>query len=509
MDGNYRPSGYVELFEYKNWGGSNYDSRHYADAFRHENPHHFGMQVSKMFSASNKFSDKVLTQYTYASGNYQVIDNDVFRWTLAGDDEVPFYVTEFLEAGNTKPGYNRGEFRIALHMGILQEPDVLMCEDNRFPLIEIVGNPIQVGNSYYYTCRLQTGDPTEWIDPEMLQVGMRFIKASTSIGTEMNQVWGTDAYSSQMELESQIGAFGEKVSFTDKVVRKEIAARKRGQRGELGLDSGYAFDVKQGDKVIKRGAFITMAEARLLDRIEMDCEMSMTFGRASERWDSRGQFLRKTGPGWRQIVKDGHILYHGGDLSAQRIEDFLHGILLGRKSFDDRKIVLDCGEGAMKMIHRIIADEYNSFLTVDTKFTSNVQGVGGNRGLSYGAQFLELQLINGIKVDLRYNPIKDNHKYCGRKHPDDPKFTIDSYRIDIMDFGSTDDGMSNITMVVEDGVDSYAYTGGMVDPASGPVKDGSKVSSFEKGISFEREKSGGLVVFDTSRVGSIIFEPEY
>lgn len=500
--------GQIMLSEYKNWGGSSYDSRHYADAFRHDRPYDFGVQVSKMFSASNRFNDKVLTSLTMASGNFKEIPNDVFRWTLAGDDEVPFYITELLEGSNPRPGYGKATFRIALNHGFLQEPDVLQFEDNRLPLLEIVGTGQQVGNSTYYTVQLQTSDPNEWVPVSELAVGKRLIKASTSISTEMNDKWGTDAYGSMLDLEAQIGAFGEMFEVTDKVIRKEIQAKASQGKKDV-FSTGYAFDVRQGDKIIPRGAFITMAEARLLNRVEMDREMSMVFGTSSTRTDSTGRYTRRTGAGYRQLVKDGHILYHNGGLNAAQLESYFHGIFLQRRDGEDRHIVISTGEAGMRLLHQIVSDEYNSFLTVDSSFLSKVPGIGGNRGLSYGAQFMEFQAINGIRITWMHNPMLDNHKYCGRVHPEDPRFTVDSYRMDIFDFGTADGGAeSNMSMVVESGVESYAYTCGIYDPYTGAEKSGGKVASFEKGVKFEREISGGLLVWDTSRIGSIIFEPE-
>lgn len=504
-----RKSGQIELNYYEGFGGNSFDSHHYADAFRMDRPHDFGMQVSKIFSSSNKYNDKVLTELTRASGNYKLIDNEVYKWTLAGDDEVAFYIVDEIENFTilTDPGRGGAEFRIVLDKGWMQEPDVLQLEDNRFPFLEIVGEPTQVGQGWVYTVRMQSSDPAAFINPELLKIGRRLMHVSTSIATEMNDKYGTTQYQSQLDLECQIGAFARDFKITDKVIRKEIAARKK--KGQKDVHStGYSFDIRQGGKTIKNGAFITMAEAKLLNDVEMDREVSMVFGQASIRADYSGAYIKRTGPGWRELAKDGHILYHNGSLTASMLEDYLHNIFLQRISSENRDIVIDTGEGGMRLFHQLLSSEANSFMTLDTIRLRNVDGIGGNRGISFGAQFIEFQAINGIRVRLKYNPMKDNHKYCFRTHPDNPRYTIDSFRFDIYDFG-TSDGETNMQMVIEDNVESYSYTCGMIDPKTGPVKDGSKVSSFNKGVAFERELSGGLWVKDTSRIGSIIYEPEY
>ena len=504
-----RNSGQIELSLYEGFGGNSYDSHHYADAFRADRPYDFGMQVSKLFSSCNIYNDKVLTQLTMASGNFKAIDSDVYKWTLAGDDKVAFYVVDEIEDFTTltTPGKGNSEFRIVLDKGWLEQPDVIQLEDNRYPFLEIQGTGQQHGQGWVYIVSLQSSDPTDFVDPALVSIGARVVHAGTSIATEMNDIYGTDQYSSQMDLECQIGAFARKFEVTDKVVRKEIAARKREGKRDM-FSSGYAFDIRQGGKVIPRGAFITMAEARLMNAIEMDRELAMTFGKASTKMDITGRYIKRTGPGFRELVKDGHILYHNGSLTPSMLEDFLHNIFLQRIPSESRDIVLDTGEGGMRLFHQILASEANSFLTLDTIRMQQVPGIGGNRGISYGAQFVEFHAINGIRVRLKYNPMKDNHDYCFRKHPDNPLYTVDSFRFDIYDFGSSD-GENNMQMVLEDNVESYSYTRGMIDPKTGPIKDGSLVPSFNKGIAFEREMSGGLWVKDTSRIGSIVFEPEY
>lgn len=513
-----RESGIIEMEEYTApLGGKSYDSLHMAHAFKDEAPHRFGVMVSKLFSASDKFSNKTLTYLTYGSGNYMEIDTNVYRWTVFGDDEVSIYFQELLVDANSKPGYGNSEFQIALDKDWFEEPDVLQLEDNRYPFLAIVGGPTQVGNVYYYTVKLQSSDPTVWVDPAQLDVGMTVCKASTWIADEMNDKRGTDQFGSGMDLESQIGMFGDEITVTDKVIRRELQARKSGKSGggKDSLFSGYAFNLRKGDKTIERKAFLTTAEAMLLDRVEMDREMSMVYGHVALDYDSNG-YIKRTGPGFRQLAKDGHELLHNGNLTAQTIEDYLHGIFLNRLNASDRDVVISTGEGGIRLFHQILQDEANSFLTVDNHFISQATSnmVGATNPLAYGAQFTEFRAINGIRVRLMYDPMKDDPKYCKRKHPDNPRYTVDSFRMDIYDLGKPDQTgsgipKSNLTMLKESLTEMYAFTKGVVDPMSGPVTGGGAAFSLKKDVTIARETSGGLCIWDTSRIGSIIYEPDF
>lgn len=513
-----RESGIIEMEEYTApLGGKSYDSLHLAHAFKDEAPHKFGVMVSKVWSSSDKFSNKTLTYLTYGSGNYMEIDNNVYRWTVFGDDEVSVYITEQLVSPSGKPGYGNAEFQIALDQDWYEEPDVIQLEDNRYPFLAIIGGPTQVGNSFYYTVKQQTSDPTAWIDPAQLDVGMTVCKASTYKSDEMSQPRGTDHFGSGMDLESQLGIFGNEVTITDKVIRRELQAKKGSGKGvakDESLFSGYAFALRKNGKTITRKAFVTTAEALLLDRTEMDREMNMVYGHAAIDMDNNG-YIKRTGPGFRQLCKDGQELLHNGNITAQTIEDYLHGQFLNRLSAVDRDVVISTGEGGIRLFHQILADEANSFLTLDTHFIGQASSnaVGARNPLRYGAQFTEFNAINGIRVRLMYDPMKDDPKYCKRKHPDNPRYTVDSFRMDIYDLGSPGSNeagipKSNMTMLKESYIDLYAFTKGVVDPMTGPVTGGGPVSSLRKDVTIARETSGGLCIWDTSRIGSIIYEPD-
>jgi len=505
-------SGIIRMEDYSGTlGGKSFDSIHLAAAFKDDKPHRFGVMVAKLFSSSNRFDNKTLTSLTLGNGNFESIDNNVYRWTVAGDDEINFYATELLVDPASKPGYGNSEFQIALDHDWLEEPDVLQCEDNRYPFLSVIGKPRKFGTTYHYVVKLQTSDPTAWISPEMLDVGRTFIKASSSIADEMNDKRGGDQYGSAMDFESQIGMYAAEFNITDKVVRRELQGKKTSAKESL--TSGLAFAVRRGGKTIERGMFITNAEAQLLDRVEMDREMAMTFGHAHIDYDSNG-YIKRTGAGFRQLCKDGHEYIHNGNLSVQSLEDYLHGIFLNRLSGVERDVVIDTGEGGMKMFNQILADEANSFLTLDTNYiqstTSTIKGI--QNPLAYGAQFVEFRGINGIRVRLKYNPMKDDPKYCKRKHPDNPLYTIDSFRMDIYDLGNPGaDGApkSNMTMLMEDLTEVYTWSSGITDPKLGPISNGTKATSLQKGVTFIRETSGSLCVWDTSRIGSIIYEPDY
>ena len=77
----------IKMYEHRGFGGNSWDSRHLTNFFNYDKPYNFGMQVTKMFSSSDRFDEKVLSSLTMGVGNYHVIDRDIYCWALAGDDE--------------------------------------------------------------------------------------------------------------------------------------------------------------------------------------------------------------------------------------------------------------------------------------------------------------------------------------------------------------------------------------------------------------------------------------
>lgn len=508
-------SPYIQLHYYEGFGGSHFDSVHWARAFRHDAPYNFGMQVSQLFSASTAYSDKVFTNLTMARGNYMEIPNDIYKWTLKGDDTIEYYVTELLYPEGTKLGLGRQKFKIALDKGYLESPSSFMLDDNRYPFLEIIGTPVQKGESYIYEVQLQTENDADWIPTSMVNSNMRLIEASSSVVTEMNQKGAGISFTSQTDLQCQIGAFARKMGITDKFIRKEIYAVQNGQSvdsipSDRRLSQGFSFALyNDKGEAIEKGAFLTKAEEMLLNRIEMDRELAMVFGKQSTRIDPETGYLKRTGPGYRELVLDGEVMYHNGSLTLKRMEQYFADIFLRRIPGEQRKIKIATGEGGMRLFHQMINNDASSLLQSATKnlAVKETSSTYNSNSLQYGYQFTKFVGLNGIEVELIYDPMKDNHQYCGRKHPENPKYTIDSFRFDIYDFGSSD-GQSNMMMLCEKGVESYAFMSTMVDPRTGVMKNGEKVANFNKGVEFFREMSGALWIKDVSRIGSIIYEPE-
>jgi hypothetical protein len=481
-------------FKIKQWdgfGGNFVDSNYLAAAYDTDKPHVFENTMMQMFTSSDRFTGKPLLGMTAAKGNTKEIDTEIYRWYLQGAEEKCFRIVENLESGNLTPGIGRTTFRIKLDENWVAAPDVLMGEDPDYSL-QIVDGPIPDGTGYIYSVRIQTDDNTKFFPQELLEVGREFSKVWTTVQSELNNEFGTQQYGNSFMLESQVSAYAQKFTLTDKALREQ---------GRISCD--FAYTDKRTGKRSKVTKFLPMAEAKMHEELYMSMEASLWYGERSTYEGANQGYWKKTGPGMRQILRDGHIEYYSGALSEQFFIDYLMDIFWSRVDEGDRKITVMTGTGGSLLFHDMLAASSRAFLTVDNHFIEKVSQ--NPRHLSYGAQFTHYQGPEGIEVTLIKNPLYDSTRYCKRMHPDYPGRPIDSYRMTFLDFGKSE-GENNIQFLKVKDTYRYGYRPGTVGPM-GPVKGGA-VNSLEASCTWFTEGTAGIWMKDSSRGGELILDFE-
>lgn len=526
--------------ERSDWDGNYFDSFTHARMFRSYKAYDMGVRSAQLYSSKLKSDliNKKFTYFTIAQKNTMMLPGGVddYTWKLASDKCRVFRITEVSSTLPAQPGKGGQQFKIYLDTPAVMEPVLLKTESSNAPLLRIIGQGKNVSaNSWEYTVELQTGDMTSWMPVEYLQEGRQIVDAGTAVSDELNQKFGPDYYDDMFKLYSFVGNYARKVEFTDKFIRTEIACRKDGRPmpssmsygiggksysdGAIGV--GYVYQQSLKDqttgKVIKKGVFVSQAEARLEERIMHDREMNMEFGEQQITKDSDSGRPTKIAAGYKQLVKEGHYFAHNGSLTLIELEEYITNIFATRKNFMDRTIKVATGEGGISFLHRLIAAEASNLTIIDDdKFIrrrNDPAGVHENE-LEYGYQFTKIKLLNGVTVEFVYDPIKDDETLFPEKAPGSTH-TVMSYTMDVFDFGVTDQtpqgaGTSqNMTMVYQDGVESYYSFSNVYDFDKGAIKDGSNARGTSKELGIYRECSGSLGIFDVSRIGRIEFVPGF
>jgi len=480
--------------KYEGFGGNFVDSQYLGAAYETGKPHVFMDTLMKVYSSQNRFfTGKPLLGMTGAkSFGTKEIDTEVYRWYLQGAEEKSARVIENLESSNNAPGLGNATFRVKLDLDYYDVPDVLMPEDNDFPC-EIVGAPIQDSTGVIYTLRLQGDDPGLSLPTSLLEPGKEWTKVWTTVASEYNQEFGTQQVPSSFKLESQVSAFAQKFTVTDKAMRDQ---------GRLAVD--FLYTNPRTNKEEKVSKFLPMYESKMHDELYMSMEAQYLLGRKQTRPAASG-YWKKTGPGLRQQLAYSWIDYYNGALTVNRLKDYLLSIFFSREDEQNRKVVAMTGTLGSMMFHDMLASEASSFFTVDSNFIERVKS-GKERHLSFGAQFTHYQGPEGIEVTLVKNPMYDSRKYCKRMHPQYPEFPIDSSRMTFLDFGSSG-GENNIQMLRVKDTYRWGYTVGTVGP-NGPVKGG-QAGVLKAGYDMFTEGTGGIWIKDVTRCGELVYDYEY
>jgi len=175
-------------------------------------------------------------------------------------------------------------------------------------------------------------------------------------------------------------------------------------------------------------------------------------------------------------------------------------------------IKIATGEAGLEMLHKLVAAEASQFQYVDTLSIRDAKSEYHDYAKDYGIQFTKIRFPMGYVVEFVHDPIKDDRKLFMELAPGTNR-TVESYCMDIFDFGSTDQkaldatGGQNICAVMQDGVESYFTVSNVYNFETGAVKDGSNVYSPNKESGIYRELSRSLCVWDVTRVGRLEFNP--
>jgi hypothetical protein len=483
--------------KYEGFGGNFIDSQYMGQSYEMGKPHMIQRPLQMVFTAKNDiFERKPLMAMMAKMGGTKEIDTEIYGWNLQGADTKFARIVEVLDPTNLTPGLNNTTFRIKLDVDFYASPEVLLGATPDYPLM-IIDGPVQDGVGYVYTVRIQSDNPALSYPVQYLQVGAEISKGWTTVSSEYNFERGGSQYPGAFKLQSQISAFGQEYTVTDKAMREQ---------GRLGIDFQYE-DINGKKTSISR--FMPMVEAKLYDELYKSIEAQLTYGTKSTIAETANKYVKRTGPGLRQQLSDGWIEYYSGALTTKRFQDYLMSIHHTRTNEGDRDTIGMTGTLGGFLFHQMLQGEARSFFTLDTNYVQKIANSSGSstQALSFGAEFKEYHGPQGITVKLTKNSNYDSRNFCRIAHPTNPMFPIDSMRITFMDFGKTE-GESNIQMLKIKDFYKDAIVLGMHGP-NGPIKGGQPVSLAISGYSKHVDDSAGIVVYDASRCGELIFDTEY
>lgn len=278
------PKSSFTIKHYDGFGGNFVDSQYLGASYETGKPHIFQDTLMRVFSSRSRFfHGNLITSLTGGTMGVTEIDSEIYRWTLQGAEYKSARSMGDLAPSNTTKGLGGVEFRIWLDLDYFASPDVLLAEDNDFPL-EIVAGPTAYGGGYIYTVRIQGDNPNVFLPNYLVEAGREFDKSWTTIASEYNTEYGTQQYPASFKLESQISFFGQKVTITDKAWRDQ---------GKLNIKFTYE-DPRTG-KTMNVDKFLPMAEAKMHYELIRSMEAQSIYGKKQTKPSNVSQYWKKTG----------------------------------------------------------------------------------------------------------------------------------------------------------------------------------------------------------------------
>lgn len=478
-------SSQFKIKHYDGFSGPFVDSDYLAAAFDTGSPHIFDDIMVETYMSQNRFKAMPLLGLTRGMGNAREVDTDIYRWYAQGSEEKYIRITENLESGNATPGIGGASFRIKVDEDFIGVPDVILGPHPDYPL-QILSGPVKDGTGNIYEVRIQDSDTSRFYPPEYLEVGSAFCKAWTTVASEFNDEFGGMYTSGAYQLESQLGAFAQEFLVTDKALR---------EHGRIGIP----IKDSKGNRMY---GFIPEYEMKMYDELEKSKNLAMIYGRKDSYMPEYSKYMKRTGPGLRQQLADGHTQNYSGVLTERFLKDYLMDIFFARNDESNRDVVVMTGTMGSIAFHEALANAASGFLTVDTNYIKDM----GDRNLSFGAQFTQYRGPEGINVRVVKVPQYDNIAYCQRTHPDYPNKPLDSWRMTFVDFEkpSSTDMSSNVMYLEVKDTYSHGFIPGTVGP-NGPIQGGmtvKKVAGYERWV----QGTAGICVLDTSKTGELIFD---
>ena len=494
---------------------------HLHRAFGTDNLVNLNIGYAQIFAATDRYHGKPLVGMTEAKAKVKKIPSHGFRWELSGGAAQKARITKVINT-DTYPGINNSVFSIVVDKQWFNVSDIIIPESQDYRLRVVPSDDgsrqfRQIGpNQFQYNVQLTTNHERKFVPRKFLELESEWCKVSSSVANEDNQDYGGFQFYNIFQSEGQVQQHAVKIALSDKAARKAKAFADGGFKdsGDLGrfansvrhMWTSVGRDKATGLPIMR---FMSILDSEMFDQLYRDVENTLMFGQESNVLYSPEGHQIFTASGLREQLLSGHTLEHNGNLSLSRLEDWFDSILKDRISEGEQKIVLSAGREFRKMFDRMIKADASSFMTLDTTF---IRKGDGFRHMDYGSYFASYR---GFTVDIMVmeNPAYDNGYYSPAMHPVKTNVPIDSWRADILDFGSSKQQGSgtttdNISMICEEHCDYHIKYNGKwyaYDGASGlPITDGGHgIAGDISGYSCIREKSAGLMVADVTRCGSI------
>lgn len=457
-----------------------------------QKPYEVSTILSYVFGTQDGGYQTSLDMLTGGLGNVMVIDQPSFEWGVMIDQDRAVTIRD--------AKWNGAAISASSTPGLNNTPIQIWVEDNWFgpgATIEfddksqgrIADAPYQDGNLYVYTVFVSNGNPSYYINPDVLKNGSQISRLASAY-EEYSEEADILNYNTQFKMRNYLTTFRLSYDITGHAYSTVMA---------IGMK-----DVKSG-KVSYLWApyqeWVAMRE--WYRRLERGLVYNVNNVNKDGSCNLKGKNGRPVfiGAGLLEQIAPSNRRYYTR-LTAELLEDFLADLSYNVLGTNERKFVAFTGEMGMREFDRIIKEKVATMNLVDTVFVS-----GSGENLVFGGQFKTYKMSNGIELTVKHMPLYDNTIYNRQLHPVTLK-PLESYRMTFLDLGRRD-GEANVVKVVRKDREFINWcTAGSVTPAGYAHSNTEVRSNAKDGYAVHFLGDAGIMLKDPRACGELIMLAE-
>jgi len=476
------------LIKQQEWTANMTESNHLGYLLQ-QHPSIATKTMDKIFAAENVFSDNLITSGLL--GRVEIVENHPsleWEWQMRGADTRPLMVVEnVLPASMTKPGskgQNNGIFQLKLEDNWYKATDVITpgSANTKFQA-RVISAPIQDGDGYIYTLKMNTDDPNAFIPLKYFAPGVTWGKFFSTTG-EGSKRGGSTQFGGTLAFRSQMSHYRKEYAITDYASTAVLAAKIPDSNG------------------VMRATWVRYAEVEFFKQWGKEKEIGAWFNRKTRTVvdPDTGRPIT-SGPGIEEYLEDSHI-QHYNHLTMRMFEEYLMDIYYSRKKPGQRPVVVGLtGEYGLKNVHEAGSEwmKMNGIVKNVEYLTTTDSASFATNGIAVGFQITKFNLVNGISVEFMHNPLNDDRTLFSAV---DPLTGLPerSQRITFLDLAG--DGGANVKIVKKKDGFAFGYYEGLYGPL-GPNKRG-KLSHPGAWYEMHINDVFGVQISDVTKCGELI-----
>lgn len=493
---------FLQTSDAKSWSGLT--TRNHLGSIFQTKPQVASKMIGRMLSEYYGNSlDNLLSQIPalYLDNNHD------YTWELIGssDRNIPLVEARFQGSVVTADDFGVGAagttFEMVFGERWFSDVNVIVGELNEIYPIRITEEPYQENGNWVYICEAYGNMAREQgIPGDQLVSGKRFSKEYSPVSDTLSVKGGDIAFTSPTTFRNKFTRIRMQHTVPGNMIKEKFVA---------------TFEELDGSG--KKQSFNAWMDV-------VNWRFEYEFSREKNRllWYGRSSFDPKTGK-TEQIDRGGHIIEAGAGLREQMevsntffystftvdlITNLLTELSIGKLAADQRRFVIRTGERGAILFHRAVQDKASGWTPLfDTTAMKNVASKLHSNARNFGFQFVEYLAPNNIVVSVEVDPMYDDPVRNKIMAPNNGKFLggfAESYRMDILDIGTTE-GEPNIRKVyAKDNPDITGYLPGLRDPFSVEGARPKLMAITKDGYEIHKSATCSAMIKDPSRTASLI-----